>query len=251
MYEIQLKMARIQSVDAHNRVLEAALELFVERGIESTTMDALAATSGVSKATIYKHWPEGKEPLLMELLLVVVGIEEEIAEEDSGDLLTDLARVLNGKPQNARPEDQKRLMPQMVAYSATHQDFGNAWRSRVMERPRQRIRRIVTAAIEDGRLPPEMDMNICFAILLGPLMYQHIFGRPVEGAADNCAPSQSILGMAKTMAKANGTAKAVRNSARGQVAQVPQGEKEIGTWVAETFCRAFEIKPGKSRSFSA
>ena len=41
-------MARLRSVEAHNRVLDAALELFVERGIESTTMDALAATSGVS-----------------------------------------------------------------------------------------------------------------------------------------------------------------------------------------------------------
>ena len=61
-------MSRTRSTDAHNRVLEAALELFVERGIETTTMDALAAASGVSKATIYKHWPEGKEPLLMELL---------------------------------------------------------------------------------------------------------------------------------------------------------------------------------------
>ena len=87
-------MARLRSVEAHNRVLDAALELFVERGIESTTMDALAATSGVSKATIYKHWPEGKEPLLMELLLLVSGAATEVEEQDTGDLYRDLVRVL-------------------------------------------------------------------------------------------------------------------------------------------------------------
>jgi len=223
-------MARTRSTDAHNRVLEAALELFVEKGIETTTMDALAAASGVSKATIYKHWPEGKEPLLMELLLVVVGIEDEIEEPDTGDLLTDLAQVLNDKPRHARPEDQKRLMPQMVAYSVTHQEFGDAWRSRVMERPRKRIRRILSAAMNDGRLPRGLDMNICFALLLGPMMYKHIFGRQMEGPGE---AGQSILG----------TAKSIRKAAPETPSQAMPNEPELGTCVAEAFCRAFEISP--------
>jgi AcrR family transcriptional regulator len=226
-------MARTRSTDAHNRVLEAALELFVEKGIEPTTMDALAAASGVSKATIYKHWPEGKEPLLMELLLVVVGIEDDIPEQDTGSLFTDLERVLNDKPRHARPEDQKRLMPQMVAYSATHQDFGNAWRTRVMERPRKRISRIVSVAMSDGRLPGGMDMDICFALLLGPIMYKHIFGRQMEGPKEAGQAGQSILGTAKSIWKA----------APGTPIQAMQSEVELGTCVAEAFCRAFEIRP--------
>jgi AcrR family transcriptional regulator len=222
-------MARTRSTDAHNRVLEAALELFVEKGIEPTTMDALAAASGVSKATIYKHWPEGKEPLLMELLLVIVGIEDDIPEQDTGNLFTDLERVLNDKPRHARPEDQKRLMPQMVAYSATHQEFGNAWRTRVMERPRKRIRRILTAAMSEGRLPDGMDMNICFALLLGPMMYKHIFGRHMENPNLTGQTGQSILGTAKSILKAAPETPA-------------QTESELGTCVAEAFCRAFEIR---------
>jgi AcrR family transcriptional regulator len=226
-------MSRTRSTDAHNRVLEAALELFVEKGIEPTTMDALAAASGVSKATIYKHWPEGKEPLLMELMLAVVGIEDGIAEQDSGDLFTDLARVLNDKPRHARPEDQKRLMPQMVAYSATHQDFGNAWRSRVMERPRQRIHRILNAAMNDGRLPRAMNMDVCFALLLGPIMYKHIFGRHIEGPKEASQAGQSILG----------TAKSIEKAPPGTAPHPAPGEMELGTCVAETFCRAYEIRP--------
>jgi AcrR family transcriptional regulator len=222
-------MARTRSTDAHNRVLEAALELFVNRGIESTTMDALAAASGVSKATMYKHWPEGKEPLLMELLLTVVGIEEEVDEEDTGDLFDDLARVLNDKPRHARPEDQKRLMPQMVAYSATHQDFGNAWRTRVMERPRGRIRRILTAAMNDGRLPGDLNMDLCFAILLGPMMYRHIFSRHVEAPGDAGKTGQSILG----------TAKSIEKAAPCDPPPAAPNAPELGTWVAETFCRAY------------
>ena len=215
-------MARTPSLDAHNRVLEAALELFVEKGIEATSMDALAAASGVSKATIYKHWPEGKEPLLMELMLLVVGIEGPVDEENTGDLYTDLARVLNDKPRHARPEDQKRLMPQMVAYSATHQEFGNAWRSRVMEEPRRRIRRILIDAMAGGRVAADLDMEFSFAMLLGPLMYRHIFGR-----------GQNWLGRAK----------------QGCEPDEPVGLSdpvELGSSVAEAFCRAFEIRANRS-----
>jgi AcrR family transcriptional regulator len=226
-------MARTRSTDAHNRVLEAALELFVEKGIEPTTMDALAAASGVSKATIYKHWPEGKEPLLMELLLVIVGIEDDIPEQDTGNLFTDLERVLNDKPRHARPEDQKRLMPQMVAYSAIHQEFGNAWRTRVMERPRKRISRILSAAMSEGRLPSEMDMNVCFALLLGPMMYKHIFGRQMECRSETGQANQSLLG----------TAKWIPSAAPETPTQPAQTEPELGTSVAEAFCRAFEIRP--------
>ena len=252
-------MARTRSTDAHNRVLEAALYLFVQRGIETTSMDAIAGASGVSKATIYKHWPEGKEPLLMELLLLVVGIGAEIVDETSGDLCTDLARVLNDKPRNARPEDQKRLMPQMVAYSVTHLEFGNAWRSRVMERPKRRIQKILTEAMADGRLPQGLDMDVCFALLLGPMMYKHIFERHLE----NSNGQQSFMGTAKSVRNAKERLDLLRGVSTPQPeAPPPQTQtqtqtqaikesppvppaQELGTRVAEAFCRAFENKDAR------
>ncbi len=51
-------MVRPRSAQAHKKVLDAAVQLFSDRGIDATSMDAIAETSGVSKATIYKHWPD-------------------------------------------------------------------------------------------------------------------------------------------------------------------------------------------------
>jgi AcrR family transcriptional regulator len=175
-------MARSRSAEAHTRVLEAALELFIDRGIESTTMDALAEASGVSKATIYKHWPEGKEPLLMELLLVISGAATEVEEHDTGVLVEDLTRVLSDRPREDRPEDKNRLMPQMIAYSATHAEFGKAWRARVMEVPKRRVKRILEQAIRDKRLPDTLDLKISSALLIGPLIFIHVFGPEYDHA---------------------------------------------------------------------
>ena len=60
-------MARTPSLQAHASVLAAALELFCERGIDTTSMDAIAEKSGVSKATIYKHWAD-KAALCLDVL---------------------------------------------------------------------------------------------------------------------------------------------------------------------------------------
>src|SRR5689334_4817744 len=41
----------------HECVLRATQELLREGGLAATAVDAIAARSGVSKATVYKHWP--------------------------------------------------------------------------------------------------------------------------------------------------------------------------------------------------
>ena len=41
--------------DRENQILKAAFTLFMERGIESTTMDRIAEVAQVGKGTIYKH----------------------------------------------------------------------------------------------------------------------------------------------------------------------------------------------------
>ncbi len=60
-------MPRQPSVRAHEHALAAALKLIGERGIDGVSVDAISETSGVSKATIYKHWAN-KEALCLEAI---------------------------------------------------------------------------------------------------------------------------------------------------------------------------------------
>src|ERR1700710_1853744 len=90
-------MARPRSAQAHTKVLNAAVELFSERGIDATSMDAIAETSGVSKATIYKHWPD-KDNLCLEVLSYLHGLDEEPPVFNSGDYRADLIAQLQYQP---------------------------------------------------------------------------------------------------------------------------------------------------------
>ena len=60
-------MVRQRSEEAHRKVVHAAIRLFAKQGIDATSMDSIADASGVSKATIYKHW-EDKDALALEAL---------------------------------------------------------------------------------------------------------------------------------------------------------------------------------------
>jgi AcrR family transcriptional regulator len=167
-------MARPRSVRAHDQVLEAALRLFADRGIDATSMDAIAETSGVSKATIYKHWQD-KDALCLEVMSRLHGRDQPVVEFDSGDLRADLIAVLSYQPPERYAELRARMMPHLIAYSARHQAFGLAWRQKVLEPPRLQLRRILDRAIAEQRLSAALDYDIVMAMLLGPMMYRHIF----------------------------------------------------------------------------
>src|SRR5215510_2213899 len=104
-------MPRTRSASAHQKVLKAALELVAENGIDGTSMDAVARESGVSKATIYKHWAD-KDALLLEMLAEASGLRSR-PKFDTGDTRTDLTDLLSYRPPQSH-EVRERLLPHII-----------------------------------------------------------------------------------------------------------------------------------------
>ncbi|HUB78192.1 MAG TPA: TetR/AcrR family transcriptional regulator [Bryobacteraceae bacterium] len=173
-------MSRSRSQQAHERVLRAALNLFGTRGIDATSMDAISQASGVSKATIYNHWAN-KEAMLLDVMLMIHGADSDAGEVDSGDVRKDLIIVLSRRPPDEFQDARDRMMPGMVAYSALHRDFGQAWRHRVMEPARVQLKRILRRGVQRKQLPASLSLDAAMALLLGPLLYVKIFGGECPG----------------------------------------------------------------------
>src|SRR5262245_29298874 len=144
-------MSRPRSVSAHYKVLEAAMHLVADRGIEATSMDAIAAKSGVSKATIYKHWAD-KDTLLLEMVAMANGLHNR-PTFDTGDTRADIAAVLGYRPPE-HVEMRERIMPHFAAYSHSNVNFGMAWRDMVMEPPRRELRHLLESGMQKGELTP-------------------------------------------------------------------------------------------------
>ena len=59
------------------RVVEATAELLVQRGFANTSIEGVAAASGVAKSTIYRHW-SSRESLCIDAYRSVVQPQERI-----------------------------------------------------------------------------------------------------------------------------------------------------------------------------
>jgi AcrR family transcriptional regulator len=166
-------MVTRRSAQAHHKVLQATLALFVERGIDATSMDGIAEASGVSKATIYKHWPD-KDALAIEALALLFGLHEKPPKFDSGDLRKDFVDALTYQPAEARQELKNRIMPHVMAYAARNREFGDKWRSFMIEVPQNRFKTLLKRGMDQDQLVRDIDLSTGLALLLGPMLYWHI-----------------------------------------------------------------------------
>jgi AcrR family transcriptional regulator len=166
-------MGRPKSASAHARVLEAAGQLFGEHGIDATSMDSIAEASGVSKATIYKHWPD-KGALCLEVMSSLHDLDPVPALQPTGDVRADLVTFLGRQPPRARTELRSRLMPHLMAYAVRNPAFGRAWRAQAIDPPRLQVIALLNRAITEGRLAPSVDVESAAVGLVGPMMYRNI-----------------------------------------------------------------------------
>src|SRR4029453_6581672 len=121
-------------------------------------MDAIAAASGVSKATIYKHWPD-KHALCLEVLSRIHGHADASPSRLTGDLRADLLAVLGHEPPPQFAEVRSRMTPHLVSYGIRNPAFGKAWRLRVLEPPRAELAGLLRHARAPGPFSKAVDFG--------------------------------------------------------------------------------------------
>ena len=168
-------MARTLSVAAHDKALEAAIQLIADRGIDATRVDAIAQASGVSKATLYKHWKNRDE-----LLLDAIGrLSEQYPVFDSGDTRTDLIAFLGYLVQRKRSERTARLWPRIIAHGCLNSEFARLLRQRFTAPARERFIELLKRGITRGDLPCDLDLDFARDMLIGPIMHRRIHGTKI------------------------------------------------------------------------
>lgn len=158
----------IQRGEGRARILEAALELFGQRGFADVSMQQIADAAGVKKATLYHHFA-GKEDLFATLVRDVINQfwQETITRAQSEGPL----------------EETLRDIVEYVATAAEETDFatwsddmhrhisGDVLQGILTEHPEPHdaIRDLFRRAIERGEMRP-LDVDGLTAIFIGILM---------------------------------------------------------------------------------
>jgi AcrR family transcriptional regulator len=139
-----------------------------DRGIEGTSVDEIAQVSGVSKATIYKHWAS-KDILCIE---AISRLKCDLPVFDSGNPRADVIGLLQHLAHTKKPEAFARIWPRVIGYAASNPAFAKAFRARIGDGQRAQLAQLLQSAIEKGDLRAGLDIDIAFDVLLGPILYR-------------------------------------------------------------------------------
>lgn len=176
------------------QITTAARRLFLEQGFAATSMDAIAATAGVSKQTLYSYFP-GKEEMLTQVLLELIqdlapdmqaGLPAPQTAAEMKAALSGLAgKILSG----IMHPDYVALVRVVVAETPRLPQLGRLFRSTVPER----ILHGVAALLEQARghgLVAFDDADAAARLFMGPLLTYVLMDGLFAGDAPPLVPDR-------------------------------------------------------------
>ena len=154
---------RPRSEEAHKAILDATLELLVEVGFSSLTVEGVASRAGVGKATIYRRWPS-KLPLVVEAFGQLPGF----VEVDTGALSEDLKKMLRDYLQAFNSTPLSAVLPSLAGERSHNPELSDLFEPVSKERRRPLIRAFERAA-QRGEVAPDLDIELAADLVVGPI----------------------------------------------------------------------------------
>jgi TetR/AcrR family transcriptional regulator of autoinduction and epiphytic fitness len=134
-------------------IIDAAIAEFRANGFESTSMDKIAATAGVSKRTVYNHFP-GKDELFAEILKQLWDASfdlMDIAYAPGQPLREQLCKLVTQKMAMLADQNFLDLARVAIAETIHSPERAQAMVARLGERE-EGVTRWIRAAQQDGKL---------------------------------------------------------------------------------------------------
>lgn len=173
------------------QMLHAAVALFNEQGYDATSVAALAARLGLSKAALYHHFSSKEEVLEVAVGAALDGLEGVLADATATSAGDRLAEVLRGAV--------GVLVAQLPAVTLLLRVRGNSEvERRALERRRafdQAVTEIVRAAQADGAVRADVDASVATRLLFGMVNSLVEWYRP-GGPEDAEALARDVLTVA-------------------------------------------------------
>ena len=161
---------RPRSSAADEAILEAAVDVFAEVGLEALTMEGVAARAGVAKNTLYRRYPNKIDLVVSAVRCYTnVGAPPPDTGTTRGDvraLVDDLVTIVTGTPMG-------RMLPILVAARTRVPELDLAY-SEIVADKRARSAAIVQRGIERGDFRPDVDIELVVDAFVSAIFYRFL-----------------------------------------------------------------------------
>jgi AcrR family transcriptional regulator len=164
---------RPRDAGADRAILKAALELFIERGVEGTSIEQIAKRAGVGKLTVYRRW-SSKDELLSQ---AIESAREQVPDAPPEDLsaapLADLVnQALPAQVDMMADPKFAGMIAQIFGSRATHPTLMKTYWEHYIDPRRRAVHVLLRRAQAEGQLDPEADLDVVIDMMVGALIYR-------------------------------------------------------------------------------
>ncbi|MEV6393812.1 TetR/AcrR family transcriptional regulator [Streptomyces sp. NPDC051907] len=171
--------------EAAERAIVGAVVRLLEEGVplSELSIERIARTAGVGKATIYRRW-EGKEALFVDVVRSMEPVDPPLPGASVRDDLVAIVETLRLRGL------AKRSSVLLHNVFAQMQSYPSVWdmyhRVAVLPR-RERIDDVLRRGVESGEIRGDVDIDLLGDLFVGPMLVRTVLrpeGAPGEGAAE-------------------------------------------------------------------
>jgi AcrR family transcriptional regulator len=163
-------------------ILEAAFDLFTERGFSGTRVEDVALRAGISKAAIYLYFND-KTAILTAIVQAAAGTNLKIASEMIGGhegpvapLLRQLLSFMANRMQETRLPDLIKLV---ISESRAHPEIGRYYLNNVISEALPLFQSLIERGVASGEFH-SVDPRLTVKCLVGPMLLGAIWKSTFE-----------------------------------------------------------------------
>ena len=168
--EVDAPRGRPRDPKLDRAIIDAALTLLAEGGYDALTIEAVAASAGVGKASVYRRFA-GKEELVIEAVATLSEQPEPQRGAGVRDELVTLLEVIRRKSDSSLAG---KIFPRLLGASAENPELMKRYREQVLDPRRRRFLDVLQRGVDEGLIRPDVDLDHAADLLVGPMAYRNL-----------------------------------------------------------------------------
>jgi AcrR family transcriptional regulator len=189
------RRGRQRSLEAESAVLTATSKLLEKHCLCKVTTEAIALLSGVSKATIYKWWPN---KTLVALDAFLMRMTHDVPTPDTGSAQKDFTEQVKSLIVFYTTA-AGRAFCQFIAEGQSDPAFLALFRERFLKSRRDDVSIIWQRGVARGEIRPDVDSEIVLDLIYGPIIYRLLVGHgPLNAKEAKTLVSAVFAGIGKS-----------------------------------------------------
>lgn len=174
---------RPRSEAVERAILDGVIEL-VEEGVPlaDISVERIARTAGVGKATIYRRW-SGKEAIFVDVLR---GLEEPAAQLPGTSMRDDLVVLVEHIRRRGLNMRSSAILHNVFAQMKSLPKLWEAYHETVIEPQRRTVLDVLRRGVENGELREDVDIVLANELFVGPMLVRAVL-RPHDPLDEDLA----------------------------------------------------------------